>query len=109
MHDEIIVSIILCVLVGADNAAAAEVALLGEQDATLTLVGELPTQIIDIEMPDDLIDDGPEAGSSGGGGDGDGDGGTDGIVLVGRSSFPTDPNRPRLRGHSTPRMSAERN
>ena len=103
----IIVSIILCVLVGADNAVAAEVALLGEQDATLTLVGELPTQIIDIEMPDDLIDDGPEAGRSGEGGDGDGD--TDGIVLVGRSSFPTDPNRPRLRGHSTPRMSAEKN
>ena len=108
MHEEIIVSIILCVLVGADDAAA-EVALLGEQDATLTLVGELPTQIIDIEMPDDLIDDGHEAGSSGEGGDGDGDGGTDGIVLVGRSSFPTDPNRPRLRGHSTPRMSAEKN
>ena len=99
----IIVSIILCVLVDADNAVA-EVALLGEHDATLTLVGELPTQIIDIEMPDDLIDDGPEAGRSGEGGDGD-----DGIVLVGRSSFPTDPNRPRLRGLSTPRMSAEKN
>jgi hypothetical protein len=106
LHEEIIVSIILCVLVGADNAAA-EVALLGEQDATLTLVGELPTQIIDIEMPDDLIDDGPEAGRSGE--DGDGDGGTDGIEAVGRSSIPTDPNRPRLRGHSTPRMSAEKN
>ena len=58
-------------------------------------MGELPTQIIDIIMPDDLME---QVGEDGGGGD-------DGIIVAGPVYDPSSPpNQKRLTINSTPRM-----
>ena len=77
--------------------------MLEEQDATMTLVGELPTQIIDIVMPDDLMEQVGEDGE--GNDDGGSGGGGDGFVVAGPVYDPSSPpNQQRLTINSTPRM-----
>lgn len=82
-----------------------ESALLAEQDATTTLVGELPTQIIDIVMPEDIMEQGGEDGEGNDGGDSGDGGGSGGIVVAGPVCDPSSPpNQQRLTINSTPRM-----
>ena len=91
----------ICLLYTVDEEVNKSALVDEQEDATLTLVGELPTQIIDIIMPDDLIDHAYERADD----DGNGNGEDVNIEVAGPLCDPSSPaaDQQRLRMHSTPR------